>query len=127
VTDACGNVTEKYCDAKVVDKVAPVAICDDRLNISIGGPHTIGEGLARVTAADVDEDSWYNCGPVDLYVRREIDEACLAPAYAPLVNGLNWPGIDHFGRDAVEQPLQDDRGGCEQFAFDHDAGSDPVA
>ena len=66
VVDACDNEAELECDFRVVDEVEPVAICDDDLNISIGG-----QGYARVYAEDVDEGSYDNCGPVTIDVRRE--------------------------------------------------------
>ena len=66
VEDACGNSTVIECDFQVVDEVEPVAICDDDLNISIGG-----QGYARVYAQDIDEGSYDNCGPVTIEVRRQ--------------------------------------------------------
>jgi hypothetical protein len=77
VTDACGNTGYVECEVEVADKIEPVAVCDDDLNISIGGAYTTAEGLARVTAADVDEGSWDNCELASLEVRRDIDEVCL--------------------------------------------------
>lgn len=75
VTDACGNQTDITVPFMVSDKVAPVAVCDDDLNISIGG-----QGYARVHAEDIDEGSWDNCGPIRIEVRRLIteDENCEA-------------------------------------------------
>ena len=64
-TDACGNTSTYQCEFAVVDNIAPVAICDDQLNISIGG-----EGFARVYAEDVDEGSHDNCSAVTIEVRR---------------------------------------------------------
>jgi len=75
VTDACGNQSDVTVPFMVSDKVAPVAVCDDDLNISIGG-----QGYARVHAEDIDEGSWDNCGPVRVEVRRLVteDENCEA-------------------------------------------------
>lgn len=74
VTDACGNTTrlENPCPVIVRDAVNPVAVCNDELNVSIGG-----ENYAAVPAADIDEGSWDNCGPVDLHARRSIEEECV--------------------------------------------------
>jgi hypothetical protein len=47
------------------DQIEPVAVCDDQLNISIGG----GD-FARVFAADIDEGSWDNCEIDRIEVRR---------------------------------------------------------
>jgi hypothetical protein len=75
VTDGCGNQTDITVPFMVSDKVAPVAVCDDDLNISIGG-----QGYARIHAEDIDEGSWDNCGPIRIEVRRLIteDENCEA-------------------------------------------------
>jgi len=75
VTDGCGNQSDITVPFVVVDKVAPVAVCDDDLNISIGG-----QGYARVHAEDIDEGSWDNCGPIRIEVRRLVteDENCNA-------------------------------------------------
>ena len=67
VTDDCGNTTVQYCEFFVEDQVEPIAVCDDDLNVSIGG-----QGLARVKASDIDEGSSDNCGPIRIEVRRRI-------------------------------------------------------
>lgn len=67
VVDDCGNKTVKYCPFQVEDQIAPIAVCDDDLHISIGG-----EGYARVDASDIDEGSSDNCGPIRVEVRRRI-------------------------------------------------------
>ncbi|MCB0629093.1 MAG: hypothetical protein KDD15_05160, partial [Lewinella sp.] len=58
VIDDCGNKTVKYCPFLVEDQIAPIAVCNDDLHVSIGG-----EGYARVDATDIDEGSSDNCGP----------------------------------------------------------------
>ena len=66
VTDECGNVAMEECDFCVEDQTEPVAVCSDDFNISLGG-----NGIAQVTAADVDEGSWDNCGDIiDYEIRR---------------------------------------------------------
>ncbi|MCB0580453.1 MAG: hypothetical protein KDD10_14230, partial [Phaeodactylibacter sp.] len=65
VEDGCGNTVIKYCPFSVRDQVAPTAICDDDLNVSIGGAD-----FARIYAADIDEGSNDNCGTIDIAVRR---------------------------------------------------------
>ncbi|MEZ4992307.1 MAG: GEVED domain-containing protein [Saprospiraceae bacterium] len=76
VTDDCGNKTVEHCPFQVLDQVAPIAVCDDDLNISLGG-----QSFARVTAEDIDEGSSDNCKSIYLEVRRRIDNiddyACL--------------------------------------------------
>lgn len=67
VVDDCGNKTVKFCPFQVEDQVAPIAVCNDDLNIGIGGA-----GYARVDATDIDEGSSDNCGPIRVEVRRRI-------------------------------------------------------
>ncbi len=66
VTDDCGNTAQTECPIRVVDLAPPTAICDDLLNVSIGG-------AGEVTFDDIDEGSSDNCGPVTLQIRRTID------------------------------------------------------
>ena len=68
VTDDCNNYTQLECDFCVVDDVEPTAVCNDELNISIGG-----QGVGRVYAVDVNEGSTDNCGIDTLLVRRRFD------------------------------------------------------
>jgi hypothetical protein len=70
--DDCGNETELYCPFSVIDQIEPVAVCDDQLNVSIGGGNIVpGQpALARVFASDVDEGSWDNCGDVSIAIFR---------------------------------------------------------
>lgn len=65
VEDGCGNAAVVECPFRVRDRIEPVAVCDDDLNISIGGG-----GIARVYAEDIDEGSWDNCDDIVLEVRR---------------------------------------------------------
>lgn len=67
VIDDCSNKTVVYCPFQVEDQVAPIAVCDDDLHISLGG-----DGYARVDATDIDEGSSDNCGPIRIEVRRRI-------------------------------------------------------
>lgn len=68
---------DKACTLTVRDEIEPVAICDDDLNVSLGGGNTVDGGIAVLHAADVDEGSWDNCGPVKLYVRRLVAPDCI--------------------------------------------------
>ena len=70
--DACGIRSECSFMLTVEDQISPVAICDDELNVSIGGGDSaIGPlGQARLLATDVDEGSNDNCSTVTLEVRR---------------------------------------------------------
>ena len=72
-TDDCGNRTVLYCPFEVIDQIEPVAVCDDQLNVSIGGGNIVpGQpAIARVYAEDVDEGSWDNCGDVSIAIFRD--------------------------------------------------------
>ncbi|NRA47649.1 MAG: T9SS type A sorting domain-containing protein, partial [Phaeodactylibacter sp.] len=71
-SDDCGNETTLYCPFEVIDLIEPIAICDDQLNVSIGGGNVMpGQPAgARIFAHDVDEGSWDNCGEVTIQVFR---------------------------------------------------------
>ncbi len=64
-TDECLRTSQCSFEVTVEDMIEPIAICDDELQISIGG-----EGYARIYAEDVDEGSHDNCSEVSLQVRR---------------------------------------------------------
>ncbi len=66
VTDFFGMTTTLDCYFRVMDLDNPVAVCDDGMNISLGG-----FGLARVYTFMVDNGSYDNCGIDSILVRRE--------------------------------------------------------
>ena len=90
VTDDCDNITIQECDFCVIDDIEPTAVCDDDLNISIGGG-----GFARVFAEDIDEGSSDNCGIDTILVRRliEIDQVDCVPV-TPYYS--DWAGYVDF-------------------------------
>jgi uncharacterized repeat protein (TIGR01451 family) len=65
VTDDCGNTTITECPFRVADLSEPVAICDNGMNISVGG-----FGLARIYWHMVDDGSYDNCGIDSILIRR---------------------------------------------------------
>ncbi|NBC06101.1 MAG: HYR domain-containing protein, partial [Bacteroidetes bacterium] len=67
VQDACGRTNSCSYPVAVEDQVEPTAVCDDQLNVSIGGG-----GYAQVAAEDFNEGSWDACGIADLSVRRAV-------------------------------------------------------
>ncbi|MEL6968669.1 MAG: SdrD B-like domain-containing protein [Bacteroidota bacterium] len=72
-TDDCGNETCETMPIIVRDEIAPSVICDDQLNVQIGGGDIANDlfGIARVLASVVDEGSVDNCSAeLDLAVRR---------------------------------------------------------
>ncbi|RMF00840.1 MAG: T9SS C-terminal target domain-containing protein, partial [Bacteroidetes bacterium] len=68
VTDDCGNTAIRDCRIRVADIDEPVAVCNDRLNVSLGG-----HGLARVYWHSIDNGSYDNCGIDTIEVRRRYD------------------------------------------------------
>ena len=70
--DECHNVGYDTCYIRVKDLVAPVAVCDKAVNVSLSGKKV------WVSAETFDEGSWDNCGINMLLVRRsDWQEACI--------------------------------------------------
>lgn len=68
VTDDCGNFVIADAPFCVEDQIAPTAVRDDNLNVSLGGG-----GFARVFANSFDEGSNDNCGIESMEVRRLVE------------------------------------------------------
>jgi hypothetical protein len=72
-TDDCGNSSFTDLHFEVVDRTAPVAICEDGLNVSLtsggttAGPST---GVVVLTPDMVDNGSYDDCGDVTLKIGR---------------------------------------------------------
>jgi len=101
--DACGNETCQNYDLIVRDRIQPTAACDDQLNVSIGGGDTANgiTGIARIFAADVNEGSNDNCGPVTLEVRRNFWRNNTCDASASRYS--EWgPFVDFYCCDIAE-------------------------
>lgn len=90
VRDACHNEAKDTIHLEVQDKISPVAICDDKINITLNEA-----GYAQVRAEDVDEGSKDNCKLAKLHIRRPItmDENC-NPLDTPSVS--RWDSILTF-------------------------------
>lgn len=84
---------------EVRDDVEPVAICDDALNVSLGGTNTAEGGLARLKAVDVDEGSWDNCSPVTLSIRRLVRPECIGQYETVTGRTVNENGYTNFEED----------------------------
>ena len=86
--DLCGGEAySDYCKFFVIDEIAPVAICDDDLNISIGG-----DNYSRVYAKDIDEGSYDSCSDIELTARRFIPEDC----FDAFVANTEWSACDIY-------------------------------
>lgn len=72
VRDDCKNTGIRDCYFEVIDKSEPIAICKDLLNVSIGGP----EPFSKITAEELNNGSYDNCGKIRIEIRRIVDAAC---------------------------------------------------
>ncbi len=75
MTDECGNFTDCATEVKVVDKVPPIPICDQKTIVSL----TI-DGTARIDAITFDDGSLDNC-ELDRYEVKRNDNG--APCNTP--------------------------------------------
>jgi hypothetical protein len=75
--DGCYNTLLDSIEFFVRDQIAPVVKCDDDLRISLSNTPGFQTGYGKLTAEDVDEGSWDNCGKFRwLRVRRVIPSNC---------------------------------------------------
>lgn len=72
VRDVCNNVAMDTCRFRVVDKIAPVALCEDDLVVSLSNSGT------QVYPIDINAGSRDNCdgAGVDLAIRRLVSAEC---------------------------------------------------
>jgi hypothetical protein len=118
VTDNCGNTTVQECAFRVVDLIEPTAICNNQLNISLGG-----NGQARVFATDINEGSNDNCGAVLIKVRRQPQ----AGSTAPIAENTPWSDfVDFSCADAATSATPNRRVRVELRVWD-DANRNGVA
>jgi uncharacterized repeat protein (TIGR01451 family) len=94
VADDCDNITIEDCEFCVVDDIEPTAVCEDFLNISLGG-----DGYGLVFAEDIDAGSNDNCALDTLLVRRlyEVDPiSCdsVTPYYSEWANFVDFTCCD---------------------------------
>jgi len=114
--DACGNETCQDYEVTVRDLIQPTASCDDQLNVSIGGGDVANgiEGIARIFAADVDEGSNDNCGPVTVEVRRNFwrNNTCDASAsrFSPWGDFVDFYCCDIAKEITIELRVTDQAG-----------------
>jgi hypothetical protein len=79
IYDSCGNVTDCIYLITLVDKVPPVAICDEITELSITNNGGSGEGCSTLPAENLDDGSYDNCGDVYFYAAKM--NAFLTPPY----------------------------------------------
>ena len=73
-TDGCGNQGTDDTKITLVDKVPPVAICDEITEVSVtnNGPGT-GQSCSTLSAASLDDGSYDNCKPVYFLIAKMDD------------------------------------------------------
>ncbi len=72
VRNACYSQATALLPIRIVDKIAPIMKCNDQLNVTLDN---VGTGY--VTAKDINEGSWDNCGPLKwIKVRRPVNDTC---------------------------------------------------
>ncbi|MDX1683637.1 MAG: HYR domain-containing protein [Saprospiraceae bacterium] len=59
--DKCGNTTQHEIKVTVIDDTPPVAICKDKLQLSLTGNQTPGTNYSAICAEDLDKASYDNC------------------------------------------------------------------
>ena len=80
--DGCYNASRDSVEFDVIDKIAPVMKCDDKLTVSLSNAAGYLNGYARVTAKDIDEGSFDNCELKWIKVRRSYNPDCKADLLA---------------------------------------------
>lgn len=99
VANVCYGSTTILVPIRVVDRVAPVMVCDDKLVISRDNL-----GNAKVAAVDVNEGSSDNCGPITwMKVRRPIGDCEASFMRMPRFVDANGNGkIDPFDPNSTK-------------------------
>ena len=85
VEDNCGNSGSAEYSITTTDEVAPVAVCDDELNVMLNN-----QGIGRVSADAVDEGSWDNCGLAEILLSRELASQAILDAYLEQIQGISF-------------------------------------
>ena len=71
--DECGNSTKTSFTITTLDQTPPVAIAKMNLVVSLTGPSSGGDGIAKIFAESVDNFSFDGCSHVRLEIRRDQD------------------------------------------------------
>lgn len=72
--DECDNQTEGLMEITTVDRVPPVAVCDEITEISVTNNGGVGDGCSTLYAEDLDDGSYDNCKPVH-YLMAKMDDS----------------------------------------------------
>jgi hypothetical protein len=98
VYDACYQDSVVWIPVRIVDKISPVAKCDDKLNITLDN-----QGNGFVAAKDLDEGSWDNCKLMWVKVRRPVSDACVATM-------LKFPRVVDANKNGKLDPYDPSKG-----------------
>lgn len=71
--DDCGNSSKTSFTITTLDQTPPVAIAKTNLVVSLTGPSSGGDGIAKIFAESVDNFSFDGCSHVRLEIRRDED------------------------------------------------------
>jgi hypothetical protein len=74
--DQVGNTAQDTQLLRIVDKIAPVMICNDSLHLNLINAFDFREGVGFLDVADVDEGSKDNCQLKSLLIRRSYHLDC---------------------------------------------------
>ncbi len=111
VKDACGNQTIEWCRFRVMDLETPVAICNDRINVSLNSL-----GLARITPRHIDFGSYDNCGIQEIQLRRKFTvnpltgDSLAYPFYSDWGKYVDFNCLDAGGMVEVQMQVIDSAG-----------------
>ncbi|PHI19901.1 hypothetical protein CEQ90_10135 [Lewinellaceae bacterium SD302] len=108
--DDCGNFSQIDVELLIGDQTAPVAICEDGLNVSIGGPIGTTGGIAQICAEDVNAASYDDCSDIELAIRlTEVNDVPLSP-FDPLnqFQACHTLSCDQLGTVEIELRVTDD-------------------
>ncbi|MCB0626314.1 MAG: hypothetical protein KDC43_20950, partial [Saprospiraceae bacterium] len=97
IYDNCGNVTDCLYNITVVDKVPPVAICDEITDLAITNNGPSGQGCSWLPAESLDDGSYDNCGDVWFYAAK------MNPFLQPPYFYQYYPALQYCCDDIGEQ------------------------
>lgn len=117
--DACGNTDTCFVWIRVIDPVAPVAVCFRDLVVSL-----TSDGWAYLCAEQINDGSYDNCTDVGLQIKRDDD-----PSWAYYDNEIRQNNCVRFqcrdlGTDRVNLRVWDDADGDGFYGPQNDTNGD---
>jgi hypothetical protein len=109
--DGCYNTLEKTVDFYVIDRIAPVMKCKNKLTVTLSDGKRYARGYARVDAKDIDAGCTDNCNLEWVRVRRSVALNCyqsfIDKGYDTNGNGKldTLDGFDNNGNGQLEPAL----------------------